>query len=80
MSHKVSELNSFELSGSELDEEVVGESLGGSFCRCVTSVRVVVVAHLARGRLILMGTLLGVLENVSEPRNWTCRCVALLSE
>ena len=40
----------------------------GSTCRCITSVRVVVVALLARGRLLLMGTLLGGLVNVSEPK------------
>ena len=36
----------------------MGESSVGSFCRRITSVRVVVVVILARGRLILMGTLL----------------------
>ena len=65
MSHTASELESFELSVSELDEEVVGESSVGSSCRRATSVRVVVVVLLARGRLVLMGTLLGGLVNVS---------------
>ena len=65
MSHSVSELESLELSVSELDEEVMGESSVGSSCWRVTSVRVVVVILLARGRLVLMGTLLGGLVNVS---------------
>ena len=65
MSHTVSELESLELSVSELDEELVGES---SSCRRVTSVCVVVTVRLPRGRLDLMGTLLGGLENVSEPK------------
>ena len=68
MSHTVAELESLELSVSELDEEVVGESSVRSSCLRVTSVRVVVVVLLARGRLVLIGTLLGGLENVSEPK------------
>ena len=49
MSHTASELESLELSVSELDEEVVGESSVGSSCRRATSVRVVVVVLFARG-------------------------------
>ena len=52
----------------ELDEEVVGEYSVGSSCRRVTLVHVVVIVLLARGRLVLMGTLLGGLKNVSEPK------------
>ena len=52
----------------ELDEEVVGEYSVGSSCQRVTSVHVVVIVLLARGRLVLMGTLLGGLKNVSEPK------------
>ena len=39
----------------------------GSSCLRVTSVRVVVVVLLAGGRMVLMGILMGGLENVSEP-------------
>ena len=45
----------------------MGESSAGSSCLRVTSVRVVVAVVLARGRLVLMSSLLGELENVSEP-------------
>ena len=68
MSHTVAELESLELSVSELDEEVVGESSEGSSCLRVTLIRFVVVVLPARGRLVLMGTLSGKLENVSEPK------------
>ena len=74
--HTAAKLESLELSVSELDDEVVGESLVGSSYRRATSVRVVVVALLARGRLVLTGTLFRRVGKYSRAeRSWTCSCV-----
>ena len=56
---------------AEFDEELVGKSSVGSFCRRVTSVRVVVLVLLARGCLVPMGALLVGLEMFQSRRNWT---------